>query len=50
MKKTRIVLSTVILAALAATGFALSGKKSAPAAEGCCPDNACCSADNACCK
>jgi len=50
MKKTRILLSTVILAALAATGFALVGAKKAPAAESCCPDGVCCSADSACCK
>jgi len=50
MKKSRILLTTVILAALAATSFALMGAKQAPAAEGCCPESACCEAKDACCS
>ena len=50
MKNYRIVLSTLILAALAATGYALAGTKKAPAAEACCSEGACCAPAAACCS
>ncbi len=50
MKNTRILLSTLILAALAATGYALAGTKKAPAADACCGDSACCASGAGCCS
>ncbi|HEX2860025.1 MAG TPA: hypothetical protein VHN79_00210 [Lacunisphaera sp.] len=50
MKKSRLALAALVIAALAATGFTVAGTKADKAADCCASGQSCCAAQASCCE